>query len=545
MVYKSSLLPVDEPQTGIIQYIFANVYNIPDDKPLLIDALDTSRYITFKQFKNLLLRFAAGLQDVCEFTSNDVLAIYAPNEYNYSIPLFGTVAANGAVTTANPNYNVKELAHQLEQSKAKVLICHECNIDTALAASKQTHIHKENIFVFGDKPIKGIQPFQTALIRQRKANLIDLTYEEAKQKVAYICFSSGTTGTSKGVMTTHSNMTSNMAQFSAVESKFLHPDTDRMICVLPLFHMFGLSVCLHTFFYFGIPLYIFPRFDLVQFCETIERYKVTYIPLVPPIYLQLVEDPVVDKYDLASWKLGLSAAAPLSVSLIKKIKEKFPHMTIKQGYGLTETSPVVTMELSGCTSDGSSGILVPNLLAKLVDENGKEVPQGERGELWVKGPNIMKGYINNPKATAECIDKDGYFHTGDIAYVDKEERFYIVDRIKELIKYKGFQVPPAELEDILLKSPLVADCAVIGIYDHSQATELPCAYVVLGQGIDPSEKVAKEIKKHVADQVVSYKQIRSVRFIDAIPKSNTGKILRRILRDQANAEYMNSQKSKL
>jgi acyl-CoA synthetase (AMP-forming)/AMP-acid ligase II len=185
-------------------------------------------------------------------------------------------------------------------------------------------------------------------------------------------------------------MTSNMAQFSAVESKFLHPDTDRIICVLPLFHMFGLSVCLHTFFYFGIPLYIFPRFDLVQFCETIERYKVTYTPLVPPIYLQLVEDPVVDKYDLTSWKLGLSAAAPLSVSLIKKIKEKFPQVTIKQGYGLTETSPVVTMELSDYTSDGkwrigkdkntfhnfilkkgSSGILVPNLLAKLVDENGK------------------------------------------------------------------------------------------------------------------------------------------------------------------------------
>jgi len=169
-----------------------------------------------------------------------------------------------------------------------------------------------------------------------------------------------------------------------------------------------------------------------------------------------------------------------------------------------------------------------------------EVPQGERGELWLKGPNIMKGYINNPEATADCIDEEGYFHTGDVVVVDKDQHFYVVDRIKELIKYKGFQVPPAELEGILLTSPIIADCAVIGVYDAAQASEIPRAYVTLKPHVVPSDKVAKDIMKFVADQVVPYKQIRTVRFIDVIPKSPAGKILRRILRDAAIEEEKNA-----
>ncbi|GAA5798021.1 hypothetical protein HPULCUR_003419 [Helicostylum pulchrum] len=532
MVYKSKLPSIEEPKTGIIQFIFSNKNKTPEDKPLLIDALD-NRSITYAQLKDSVLRFGAGLQDVCGFKTDDVLALYAPNQYNYSIPLLGSLVANGATTTANPNYNLEELSHQLETTKARVLICHEENVKTALAAASRVGIQLKNIFVFGDKVIQGIQPFETALIRTRKAFPDELTHQQAKEKVAYLCFSSGTTGKSKGVMTTHANITSNTVQYTSLDDAFIDKNVDRMIGVLPLFHIFGLTAILHTALYWGLPVYILPRFDLVKFCETVQNHKISFAPLVPPIYLLLAKHDLISKYDLSSLKIGISGAAPLSADLSRAVKARLPHFIIKQGYGLTETSPSAIVEPTDRTIDGSTGILLANMLAKIVDDQGNEVAQGERGELWLKGPNIMKGYINNPEATADCIDSEGYFHTGDVALVDKDEHFYIVDRIKELIKYKGFQVPPAELEGILLTSPIIADCAVIGIYDSSQATELPRAYVTLKGNIQPSDEVGKQIMKFVADQVTPYKQIRSVRFIDVIPKSPAGKILRRVLRDAA------------
>ncbi|KAK4516851.1 uncharacterized protein ATC70_000176 [Mucor velutinosus] len=539
MVYTSKLPAIEEPTTGIIQFIFANVNKTPEDKPLLIDALN-DRFITYAQLKSSVLKFAAGLQDVCGFNSTDVLALYAPNQYNYSIPLLGAVAANGATTTANPNYNIEELSYQLEMTKAKVLICHEENLETALQAAERVGILKKNIFVFGDKAVKGIQPFQTALIRERKAVPAELTHQEAKDKVAYLCFSSGTTGKSKGVMTTHANITANTCQYTALDNAFIDPNVDRMIGVLPLFHIFGLTAILHTALYWGIPVYILPRFDLVKFCETVQERKITFACLVPPIYLLLAKHEIIPKYDLSSLRIGISGAAPLSADLGREVKARLPNLTIKQGYGLTETSPSAIVEPTDRTIDGSTGILLPNMLAKVVDENGNEVPQGERGELWLKGPNIMKGYINNPEATADCIDKEGYFHTGDVVVVDKDQHFYVVDRIKELIKYKGFQVPPAELEGILLTSPIIADCAVIGVYDAAQASEIPRAYVTLKPHVVASDRVAEDIMKFVADQVVPYKQIRAVRFIDVIPKSPAGKILRRLLRDAAMEEEKNA-----
>ncbi|CAO3703640.1 unnamed protein product [Rhizopus stolonifer] len=545
MVYLPKFPPIDEPKMGIIQYLFSSEFNVPDNKTILIDGLYTDRCLTYQQLKDSIFKFAAGLQDVCNFKTDDVLALYAPNQYNYSIPLFGAVAANGAVTTANPNYNVKELSYQLEQTKAKVLICHLENLKTALSAAKKVGIPKDRIFIFGDETIQGVQPFSSALIKQRKVTLVDLTHEEAKEKVAFLCFSSGTTGKSKGVMTTHGNMTSNIAQFIMTERPFVDPKKDKMMGVLPFFHIFGLLVLMHCSLYWGLPLYVLPRFDLVRFCELVEKYKISYMPLVPPVYLQLAKSPAVATYDLSSWKLGLSGAAPLGVDLMRLVKAKFPHMILKQAYGLTETSPLALMEPTDHTVEGSAGLLVSNMTAKLVDENGNEVPEGERGELWLKGPNVMKGYINNPEATANCMDQEGYFHTGDVAIVDQNGQFFIVDRLKELIKYKGFQVPPAELESILLNSPIILDCAVIGVYDSSQATEIPRAYIVLDPKVAPSEKIQKEIMKYVSDQVVSYKQIRSVCFIDVIPKSNTGKILRRVLRDQANKETIVGIQSKL
>ncbi|KAI9255507.1 hypothetical protein BY458DRAFT_318051 [Sporodiniella umbellata] len=534
MVCYSTYETLEEPKTSVIEYLFSNPYNTPKDRPLLIDALDPKKFITFEQLRDLVLQFAAALQDLYDFQTDDVLALYAINHYNYSIPLFGAIAAGGAVSPANPNYNVEELAYQLKQSNAKVLVCDGTNIDNALLAAKKVGILRENIFLFGDQTIQGIPPFTQALLQHtRRAPIIRLSYKEAQQKVAYLCFSSGTTGKSKGVMTTHANATATNLHYIHTEKPGFKENDERIINVLPLFHIFGLMSSLHSAFILGIPVYFLPRFDLTLFCKTIEHFKITYAFLIPAIYLAMIKNPLVSKYDLSSLRLTLSGAAPLSSDLVQATKARFPHMLIKQAYGLTETSPCVMIEPTERIKMGSVGLLLPNLVAKVIDDDGQEVPQGERGELCIKGSNIMKGYIHNQQATDQCIDAEGYFHTGDIVTVDEDQHFFIVDRKKELIKYKGFQVPPAELEGILVRLPMVNDCAVIGVYDETQATEIPRAYIALKADTAPTQKLANEITKYVADQVVAHKQIRSLRFVNSIPRSSSGKILRRVLRDQS------------
>ncbi|KAI9265497.1 hypothetical protein EDC94DRAFT_605074 [Helicostylum pulchrum] len=533
MVHYSKLPSIKEPETGLLQFLFSNKFNTLDDKPMFIDALDTSRFLTYAQLKDSILRFGAGLQDVCGFKSDDVLVLFSYNQYDYSIPVLGAIAANGATTTVNPNYNVEELSYQLIQVNAKVIICQKDNIEVALIAGARAGVPKQNIFIFGDEQVNGIQPFKKALVRDRKAVLEELSFEEAKEKVAVLCFSSGTTGRSKGVMTTHANITANTAQFASFEEGFMDSDTNRMIAVIPLFHIYGLLLLLMYALYLGIPVYILPRFKLETFCKVIQDNKITYAPIVPPICLLLAKSPVISNYDLSSLKVALSGGSALSEDLASEATGRLPGTVIKQGYGLTETTLFSLSEQTDNKVRGSSGILAPNLVVKIVDDDGVEVKQGERGEIWIKGPSVMKGYINNPEATADCIDKDGYFHTGDIARIDEDGNFFIVDRKKELIKYKGFQVPPAELELILHKYHAIFECAVIGIYDASKATELPTAYVTLKEGIVPSEETEKKILEYVASQVVSYKKLHGVRFIDTIPRGPSGKILRRSLRDAA------------
>ncbi|OAD01379.1 hypothetical protein MUCCIDRAFT_153656 [Mucor lusitanicus CBS 277.49] len=539
MVYSSKLPSLDLPKCSIIQFLFANKFNTPEDRPLLIDAND-GRCLTFAELKDQVLRFGAGLQDICGFQANDVVAVYAPNQVTKLTTISSQFwehwpPVNGAATTANPNYNVDELFYQLEMSRAKVIICHEENVKIALKAADRVGISKNCVFVFGENSINGTRPFQEALLGSRRAVPDALTYEEAKDKVAYLCFSSGTTGKSKGVMTTHANVTANTCQWTSIDDPFVDRSQDRMIAVLPFFHIFGLSAILHTAVYWGIPVHVLPRFDLNKFCEIVEKEKITIAPLVPPIYVLLAKEETVLNYDLSSLRIGISGAAPLSGSLSKEVKARLPHLSIKQGYGLTEISPAAISEPLDRVIDGSIGVLLPNMTAKVVDEDGKETAQGERGELWLKGPNVMKGYLHNPQATAECIDDDGYFHTGDVVVVDEHQHFFVVDRIKELIKYKGFQ----------LKSSIVADAAVVGIYDSTQATEMPRAYVTLASGIAPSDKIARQIMKFVADQVVPYKQLRSVRFVDTIPKSPSGKILRRVLKDAAHQDENKENRPKL
>jgi acyl-CoA synthetase (AMP-forming)/AMP-acid ligase II len=283
----------------------------------------------------------------------------------------------------------------------------------------------------------------------------------------------------------------------------------------------------------GLETLVMPRFDLVQFCATIQKHKITIAYVVPPVVLLLAKHPLVSKYDLSSLRMLLSAAAPLTKDLTVAFYERLK-IPIKQGYGLSETSPATCLQRwqGWDKAMGSVGPLLPNQLVKIVDPDEQEVGEGEVGEIWVKGPNIFKGYLKNEEQSKACMTDDGYYKTGDIGYMDANGNFYITDRVKELIKYKGFQVAPAQLEGYLVGHPHIDDVAVIGVYVEEQATEVPRAYVVLRNEVIASPKKEKEIVQWLDGKVANHKKLRGgVRFVKEIPKSATGKILRRVLKE--------------
>jgi acyl-coenzyme A synthetase/AMP-(fatty) acid ligase len=278
-------------------------------------------------------------------------------------------------------------------------------------------------------------------------------------------------------------------------------------------------------------------FSLEAFCDAIQQEKITFAHIVPPVAVALAKNPVVSKYDLSSLRLLQSAAAPAANDIIETIYQRLK-VPLKQSYGLTEASPVVSAQRPEDWNKpiGCSGRLVPSMSMKVMLD-GREVGRGREGEILIKGPNVTKGYYNNPKATAESIDAEGWYRTGDIGYVDENNNIYITDRLKELIKYNGFQVAPAELEALLLAHPAVNDAAVIGVYSEQRATELPRAVVVLADGYKGDEKMEKDLKEWIHKRVAPYKRLRGgVRFVQAIPKSNAGKLLRRVLAEQARKE---------
>jgi acyl-CoA synthetase (AMP-forming)/AMP-acid ligase II len=302
-------------------------------------------------------------------------------------------------------------------------------------------------------------------------------------------------------------------------------EEDRLIAVLPFFHIYGQTVIMNIGLYRGATLVTMPKFDLEQFLQIVQDHRVTRGYFVPPIVLALAKNPAVDRFDLSSLTYILSGAAPLGPDLAEACARRIG-CTVVQGYGLTETSPVTHCVSGEGAPDhrGSIGPPVPGTECRIVDwATGRDVPTGEAGELWIRGPQVMRGYLNNPEATAASIDQDGWFRTGDIARADEEGYFWIVDRLKELIKYKGYQVPPAELEAFLVGHPAIGDAAVIPVSDE-EAGEIPKAYVVL-----TGEATAEQIMAYVAERVAPHKKVRAVEVVEEIPKSASGKILRRLL----------------
>jgi acyl-CoA synthetase (AMP-forming)/AMP-acid ligase II len=343
-------------------------------------------------------------------------------------------------------------------------------------------------------------------------------------------YSSGTTGLPKGVMLTHRNLVANICQCEGMETFEQFREDDVCLAVLPFFHIYGMVVIMQWALAEGGTLIVMPRFDMEAFLGAVQTYHITKAPLVPPIVVGLAKHPAVDKYDLSSLRFIFSGAAPLGEAVAREAAKRVG-CTLAQGYGMTEASPVT--HLSPVRRPdfklGASGMPVPNTEVKLVDtENGKELGPDQPGELWIRGPQIMKGYLNHPEATADAIDAEGWYHTGDIGYADKDGYFFIVDRLKELIKYKALQVAPAELEALLLTHPAVADAAVVPSPDE-EAGEVPKAFVVLKAG---QQATAAQLMDFVAGHVAPHKRVRLLEFIDQVPKSASGKILRRMLVDQ-------------
>ncbi|GBE25617.1 long-chain-fatty-acid--CoA ligase [bacterium BMS3Bbin02] len=428
------------------------------------------------------------------------------------------MTAGGTVTTLNPTYTVDEISHQLTDSGASMVICDAMFAETSSAAAAASGI--ETIYTIGD--VAGMTSFEVLKASDPISAPVDV---DPMTHVAVLPYSSGTTGISKGVELTHRNLVSNLVQAQPV---FGSVDDAVAVAVLPFFHIYGMQVLMNGIAMGGSTAVTMPRFDLVHFLEILQNYKVTHAYLVPPIILALAKHPLVADYDLSALERVVSGAAPLGADLAEEASRRID-ADVVQGYGLTEVSPVSHGTFPNDYRPGSIGVLVPSTEARIVDpETGEDCGIDTDGELWLRGPQVMKGYLNNPQATADCIDADGWFRTGDIARVDEHDHFYIVDRLKELIKYKGFQVPPAELEALLISHPDIADVAVVPVPDV-EAGELPKAFVVRVPGGDVT---AQSVMDFVSEKVATYKQIRLVEFIDEIPKSASGKILRRILRDR-------------
>jgi len=313
------------------------------------------------------------------------------------------------------------------------------------------------------------------------------------------------------------------------------PDHKKVLAVLPLFHITGLVHTLHLPILINAEVIMLPTFTMKSMLDTVVRYQIPEILLVPPILIRMVRDPLVSTYDLSFLRRFSSGAAPLSEEIIKALAQKFSHTGFKQGYGMTESCSCITAhppQYYGYEHAHAVGTVVASTTIKIVREDGSECPVGEPGEILAKGPQIVMGYLNNPKATAETFDADGFLHTGDQGFIDGKGLVTITDRIKEMIKVKGIGVAPAELEDLLLGHAKVEDVAVLGVRDE-YAGELPKAFVVLKKGVEGGDEVGRELLAFVRERKVRHKHVREIEFVDVIPKSASGKILRRVLRDEA------------
>ncbi|KAH6650797.1 hypothetical protein F5144DRAFT_638043 [Chaetomium tenue] len=544
MPYPSTFPPLDIPDgIDLWTLMFGDRHrDFPVTKEILT-CDETDRSYSWGDIRSASIAFGRGLMAVWGWKTGDVLAFYTPNSIDTPILTLGALWAGGIASPANPLYTVDELAFQLRDSGAKGLVTQPANLPVAIAAAHKANLPLDRIILVGHHrdPSGQIRHFSSLTTTTPTTPTKPPTPQNSP---AFIVYSSGTTGLPKGVCLTHRNMVSNVLQASYVEGRQWRalggPDGrgDKQLGVLPFFHIYGLTCGVLMCVYEGWQLIVLERFDMLKALRAIERHRITLAYVPPPVVLAFSKHPAVDGFDLSSLKVLHSGAAPLSRELTEAVWKRL-RVPVKQGFGLSETSAVVCCQVVDEWGKfmGSVGKIMPNMSAKIVGEDGEEVAEGEPGELWLKGPNVFPGYFKNPERTKEAFSPDGFFKTGDVFRRDKHGNYYCVDRLKELIKYNGYPVPPAELEGVLIGHKEVADACVIGVEDQAKATEVPRAYVVLRDGVKASEAKAQELADWVATQVAPHKKLRGgIRFVDQIPKSPSGKVLRRVMREQVKKE---------
>jgi acyl-CoA synthetase (AMP-forming)/AMP-acid ligase II len=519
VIFRSPTPDVDIPEVPLTPFVLHRADELAG-KPAFIDG-SSGRSLSFGEFAAGVRGIAARLSEL-GFRQGDVFGIFAPNSPEWAVAYHAVASLGGVSTTINSLYTADEVAYQLQDAGATFLMSVPAFRDRAEAAAERAGgIWVDFLGGDTDSPL-----WSGAWWEGGSPPEVDI---DPREDLVVLPYSSGTTGFPKGVMLTHHNVVSNLAQLAEVHHM---SEDDRVIAVLPFFHIYGQVVIMNNALYKGATVVTMPRFDLEPFLKMLQDHRITRAHLVPPIILALAKHPAIDDYDLSSLRLIMSGAAPLDASLAAMCEHRLGVHVI-QGYGLTETSPV-----THCTPDddpaknkpGSIGPPLPNTEVRVLDwGTGESFGPNQDGEIWIRGPQVMKGYLDNPEATAATIDEEGWLRTGDIGHADSEGYFTIVDRLKELIKYKGYQVPPAELEAVLLSHPAVADAAVIPKADE-EGGEIPKAFVVRGGDVE-----ADDLMAYVAERVAVHMKVREVEFVDEIPKSASGKILRRVLVERERA----------
>jgi len=523
MIFRSPYPDVAVPDLPLTAIVLRHAERLAD-KPAVVDG-QSGRILTYRQLAEAVRRTAAGLAR-WGFRKGDVFAIYAPNVPEYAVAFHGAASLGGVITMLSPRHTVEEAVLQLTDAGATHLLTVPELLGRARAAAQRAGIR--NLFVIGNA--SGVPSFASLLERDDEPPTVRI---DPRTDVAILTYSSGTTGGSKGVMLTHANLVANVVQVLAVARV---DEDDVLIGALPFAHMYGIHTVLQTGLAAGATIVVSPWVDLESFLTALRDHAVTYAHLVPPIVVALAKSPLVRRDDYPKLAVIVSAAAPLGAEVVRACADRLG-CRVRQAYGLTEAGPGTHFPPLDAAWDrpGSVGYCLPNTECQLVDPaTGAVAGRGQTGEIWVRGPQVMKGYRNQPESTATAITPDGWLRTGDLGHADADGALYVVDRLKELIKYKGYSVAPAELEAVLLAHPAVADAAVIPSPDEAVG-EVPKAFVVL-----KAEATAEELMAFVTARVAPYKKVRKLAVVDQIPKSPSGKILRRILIEAERARISSS-----
>jgi acyl-CoA synthetase (AMP-forming)/AMP-acid ligase II len=511
MIITSEFPPVEVLDVPIHDAVLGRAQEY-GDRPAMVDGV-SGKEISYAQLDQMTRRVAAGLAEL-GLRHGDVIALYSPNTILYPVVFYGATRAGATVTTVNALYTADELHKQLVDSKAKLLVTISLFLPVATAAIEGTDVTE--IFVCDQaEGYRSVMELVASTAPEPEVTI------DPGEDVAVLPYSSGTTGAAKGVMLTHRNIATNISQ---AEVMITVAEDERIIAILPFFHIYGLSVLMNLPLRLGATVVVLPKFDLLQFLTTLDQQRITRAFVAPPVVLALAKHPAVDGVDLSQLKYVTSAAAPLDGELAEACAKRLGLHAVLQAYGMTELSPGThaVPQDDPEPPPGAVGKLFPSTEMRLVGADGNDV---EEGEIWIRGPQVMKGYLGRQAETDATIDREGWLHTGDIGRMDDRGYLYVIDRVKELIKYHGYQVPPAELEAVLLTDDRIADAAVIGV--TADGNEVPKAFVVPMPGV---ELTVEDVMEYVAARVAPYKKVRQVEFIEAVPKAASGKILRRELR---------------